>query len=123
MEPAPFTAHTSGGEIALNGSNDVRVLNNINYGSPSVPIIYGGITSVTGLLWDYNMLFNGIGAAPLGAHDLALDPLFVPAPPFNFHLQTGSPAIGSGTAILAPKYDFDGHPRSTTKIDRGAYRR
>jgi hypothetical protein len=121
-EPPPFTAHTSGGEIALFQSNDVRVLNNINYGSSSVPMIYAGITSVTGLLWDYNILFNGIGAAPRGAHDLALDPLFIPSPPFNFHLQTGSPAIGSGTSILVPKYDFDGNLRSPSKVDRGAYR-
>ena len=121
-EPAPFTAHTSGGEIALSNSTDVRVLNNINYGSSSVPMIYTGISSNTGLLWDYNILFNGIGAAPRGAHDLALNPLFVPSPPFNFHLQTGSPAIGSGTSILVPKYDFDGNLRSTSSVDRGAYR-
>jgi hypothetical protein len=122
MEPAPFTAHTNGGEIYLDQSNDVRVLNNINYGSPSVPIINGGITSVTGLLWDYNIPFDGIGAAPRGAHDLAVNPLFVPSPPFNFHLQTSSPAIGSGTSMLAPKYDFDGNLRSTSSVDRGAYR-
>jgi hypothetical protein len=53
---------------------------------------------------------------------LALNPLFVPSPPFNFHLQTGSPAIGSGTSTLVPKYDLDGNLRSTSSVDRGAYR-
>ena len=101
-EPAPFTANTKGGEITLYNSTDVRVLNNINYGSSSVPMIYTGIASNTGLLWDYNILFNGIGAAPRGAHDLVVNPLFVPSPPFNFHLQTGSRAIRSGTSILYP---------------------
>jgi len=121
-EPPPFTAHTSGGEITLFQSNDVRVLNNINYGSSSVPMMYPGLTSVTSLVWDYNILFNGIDSAPRGAHDLVLNPLFVPSPPFNFHLQTRSPAIGSGTSTLVPKYDFDGDLRSTSSVDRGAYR-
>ncbi len=121
-EPAPFTAHTVGGEITATQSSDVRVLNNIHYGNSSVPMIYAGLTSVTSLVWDYNILFNGIGTAPRGAHDLALNPLFVPSPPFNFHLQTGSRAIGSGTSILVPKYDFDGNLRSTSSVDRGAYR-
>jgi hypothetical protein len=120
-EPAPFTAHTNGGEIYLDQSNDVRVLNNISYGSPSVPIISLN-NLVTGLVWDYNILFNGVGAAPRGAHDLAVNPLFVPSPPFNLHLQTGSPAIGSGTSTLVPKYDLDGILRSTSSVDRGAYR-
>jgi hypothetical protein len=53
---------------------------------------------------------------------LTVDPLFVPSPAFNFHLQTGSPAIGSGTSTLVPKYDFGGNLRSTSSVDRGAYR-
>jgi hypothetical protein len=122
-EPAPFQAHTGGGEITLLNSNDARVLNNITYGSSSVPMIRTGTTSVTNLVWDYNILFNGIGAAPLGAHDLVLNPLFVSSPPFNFHLQKGSPAIGSGTSILAPRYDFAGSPRPGGNMDRGAYRK
>jgi hypothetical protein len=85
-------------------------------------MIYAGLSSVTGLVWDYNILFGGSGAAPRGAHDLAVNPLFVPSPPFNFHLQTGSPARGSGTSALVPKYDFDGNLRSTSSVVRGAYR-
>lgn len=60
---APFQAHTAGGEITLLNANDARVLNNISYGSASVPMIRTGLTTVTGLVWDYNILFNGIGAA------------------------------------------------------------
>jgi hypothetical protein len=120
-ETGPLKANTYGGEITATGSSDVRVLNNINYGNPSVPMMYRGLASVTGLVWDYNILFNGIGATPRGAHDLVANPLFVPAPPFNFHLQAGSPAIGTGTTALAHKYDLDDNLSSPTRVDRGAY--
>jgi hypothetical protein len=120
-EPAPYMAHTAGGEITATGSSDVRVINNISYGTSSVPMIYAGLTSVSSLVWDYNLLFNGVGAAPRGAHDLVVNPLFVSSPPFNFHLQTGSPAKGTGTTMLVPTYDFDGNPRSTGSVTRGAY--
>lgn len=122
-EPAPFTEHPYGGEITLLNSSDARVLNNINYGSSSVQMFFGSLSSVPNLVWDYNILFNGIGAAPRGPHDLAVNPLFVSSPPFNFHLQPGSPAIGSGTSMLAPPYDFNGNLRLTGSVDRGAYRR
>jgi hypothetical protein len=122
-EPAPFQSRTTGGEITLLNATDIRVLNNINYGSASVPMTFACNSTATKLTWDYNILFNGIGAAPQGAHDLVLNPLFVSSPPFNFHLQKRSPAIGSGTSILVPQYDFDGKPRSPTNVDRGAYRR
>src|SRR5205823_3951758 len=59
--PAPFTAHLGGGDINVSQSNDVNVINNISYGSPGVPIIYTGITSVTSLVLDYNILFCGRG--------------------------------------------------------------
>ena len=84
-------------------------------------MIYEGITSVTELLWDYNIMFNGVDAKPMGEHDLVLDPLFVKPMAFDFHLQAGSPAVGSGTSKLAPSEDFAGRPRPAGKVDRGAY--
>jgi hypothetical protein len=121
MEPSPFKAHTDGGEIAVSQSTDVNVLNNIIYGGPYAPMIYEGITSATKLLWDYNIMFNGVDAKPMGEHDLVLDPLFVKPVAFDFHLQAGSPAVGSGTSKLAPREDFAGRPRPTGTVDRGAY--
>jgi hypothetical protein len=120
-ESPPFTAHRSGGEISVSQSNDVNVLNNIIYGGPDAPMIYRGITSVTNLLWDYNIMFNGAGAKAMGVHDLVLDPLFVEPAVFDFHLQPGSPAVGSGTPRLAPREDIVGNPRPASKVDRGAY--
>jgi len=119
--PAPFTAHVGGGEINVSQSNDVNVINNISYGSPGVPIIYAGITSVTSLVWDYNIIFGGTGGKAIGRHDLIADPLFVGAASFDFHLKSGSPAIASGTAKLAPSTDFDGKSRPKNRISRGAY--
>jgi hypothetical protein len=64
------------------------------------------------------------GTVPAGTGNQGSDPLFVDAPGGNFHLQTGSPAIGAANA-LAPlaglsARDFDDHPR-TSPVNLGAY--
>jgi hypothetical protein len=41
----------------------------------------------------------------------ALDALFVNCAGNDYHLKTGSPAIGSGTATNAPLFDLDGRSR------------
>ncbi len=61
--------------------------------------------------------------AGLGAGNLCGDPRFVrPAwgEPGDYHLQAGSPALGSGTTENAPTLDLEGHPRHTPP-DLGAY--
>ena len=63
-EPSPFTAHTNSGELSALQSSNVNVVNNIIYGSPNVPMTPAGLTSVTNLYWDYNIMFNGVGANP-----------------------------------------------------------
>jgi hypothetical protein len=120
-EPAPFNLQPTGGEITTLNANDIRVLNNIQYGNAAVPMYFANNASATQLTWDYNVLFNSQGAKPIGSHDLVTDSKFVPSPPFNFHLQSDSPAIGTGTRTLVPQDNFDGALRSTTIVNRGAY--
>src|SRR5258708_12848247 len=49
------------------------------------------------------------------------DPKFANAAAGDYHLQSGSPAIGAGAAAYAPSTDLDGKPRSTTPPSIGAY--
>ena len=51
-----------------------------------------------------------------------LDPLFVDADSFDFHLKAASPAIDAGIADRAPETDFAGTSRPKgEKVDIGAY--
>jgi hypothetical protein len=122
-EPAPFNdpGTLSGSEIGTLNANDIRVENNILYGNSAVPMYSTTADNATKFTWDYNLLYNGKGAKPIGSHDLVANPKFVTSPPFNFHLQTGSPAINTGTTTLLPTLDFDGRTRAPN-ADRGAYR-
>jgi ferric-dicitrate binding protein FerR (iron transport regulator) len=53
---------------------------------------------------------------------LNTDPLFVNAASYNFHLQTGSPAIEAGVTSAAVATDYDGVPRSRgARNDAGAF--
>ncbi len=39
----------------------------------------------------------------------------------DLRLRAGSPAIGKGTALHAPLFDFDGKPRPASRVDIGAF--
>jgi hypothetical protein len=120
------------GEVSLGNANDVNVYNNILY-SPSGgnPLVMS--SPCTACTADYNLTYGGtnsITAGTLGTHNItAKDPLYVdPADttPANvsLKLQSGSPAIGAGTTMLAPPTDIDGNPRPVTagaKVTMGAY--
>jgi hypothetical protein len=71
-----------------------------------------------------------VKTAPTGVTTTAMitnqDPLFDSVnnftPYYNFHLRTGSPAIGAGTATPV-SIDLDGNPRPAVSPDMGCYQR
>lgn len=120
---------TGRGEMFLNQTSDVNVVNNIFSSATGQGPVSSVPGSTSSILLDYNLYFNGTiaGDVPGGAHDMTADPVYTDpadANPMNVLLTVspGSPAIGSGTASLAPATDFAGNPRPGSKgFDRGAY--
>lgn len=83
------------------------------------------ITSIAGApagtIEDYNIVMNLNPKRTYGSHDiLGADPKFVNAAAGDFHLASGSPAIGAGTAQYAPAGDLENHGRNGAP-DIGAY--
>lgn len=67
---------------------------------------------------------NYVEATANDRHSRFLDPRFVDAAANNFHLQSGSPALGAGVIDELPvgEFDLDSSPRvSRGKIDQGCY--
>ena len=103
--------------------------------SPNVPTVtmdhnlfyyQGGDDAVK---WSYNhraySSFHAFAKATGGTHQIFANPHFVDVYKDDFHLQSGSPAIGSGTNLgqaVIGATDLDGSPRTTDgKIDMGCY--
>jgi hypothetical protein len=132
------------GEINITGCVNCRIVNNLLFGRPGLPVasektyVGDGLPN-TGTTWTYNLLWHtssdpiigvGVQAAPT---NLLRDPLFVirpSTPPIitatNYQLASGSPARNSGT-LLHGRDTFD-YTGSTNRIlgpaiDIGAYER
>jgi len=116
------------GEMNLNEASDINVLNNIFYASAGQNPATVCCNASQALL-DYNIYFNGplYQGTTAGAHDVTGDPLYVDPADANrlsvlLSVEATSPAVGTGTANLAPSTDFAGNPRPGSKgYDRGAY--
>jgi hypothetical protein len=63
---------------------------------------------------------SAVNALPGASGNLSVDPLFVGAT--DLHLMAASACVNAGTAVGAPKTDFDGKPRDD-RPDIGAYER
>lgn len=124
----------------MNGSNNTFV-NNITYANPKVNKHNKGLGNVsmtgyknTNVNYRNNITFNGTvgdactlannqAALPTAANGnkLGVNPRFINAPE-NFHLQSDSPAIDSGSSSFGVgPYDFDGSARVVRTIDIGAH--
>ncbi len=100
---------TGQGEITAQNAVNVRVFNNILYASDGRPA--NRAEQVTGVIFDYNIVFGGTGFNPSGGtHNLtATNPLFAATTgPGAFTLAPGSPAIDAAIGG-APAQSFDAY--------------
>jgi len=111
--------------INLENCSYSTVKNNIICNQIGYAIQING-TSSAGLNIDYNCAYNSNGTMPGGIHnphDLwGVNPLFVNAGNYDFHLQAGSPCKDAGASLPDISDDYDNNPRpSGTGYDMGVY--
>lgn len=120
-----------GGQIMMwNTQSSVVIQNNIFY-RPVGYAIARYRSSVSNCSIDHNLIFGAFavmadasGCTLDSTNQIGADPLFVNAwiPPYDFHLQATSPAIGAGTSTPGVIADFEGTPRVPGSApDIGAY--
>jgi hypothetical protein len=120
---------TGRGELNLNQTSDVNVINNIFSSAAGQNPVTVDLGTTSAIVMNYNLYYNGtnVSDVPNGPNDLTANPLYIdPADsnPMNVLLSVSpsSPAVGTGTSNLAPSTDFAGNPRpGSTGYDRGAY--
>jgi hypothetical protein len=116
------------GQIVIaTATTDLLIANNIFYRPRTAAVFFDGISLVgtvaNNLTYDA-ALSTGLALAVVFTGNLVnQDPKFLDTGNRDFHLQTGSPAIGKGLILSTLLDDFDGLLRSTgTAPDIGAYR-
>jgi hypothetical protein len=119
-------ANGEAGQIMFWGSNTgIDIRNNIFYRPNSNAMTrYAATISCT---FDHNMIYGVSGVmsdttgCSVGANQIGADPKFVNPSSYDFHLQSGSPAIDSGMTLAAVTTDIDGTARPQgTAFDLGA---
>ena len=140
--PNPFTRnfriinnvfYNNGDEIAVYGSgsnagvnSNCIIRNNILAHSGDYMLLFSDYSGSTATI-DHNLFYDSTGKylldpGMLGTNYVKANPMFVNAAAFDFRLQAGSPAIGAGSATLAPATDFIGTLRPQgAAYDIGAY--
>jgi parallel beta-helix repeat protein len=111
------------GEIDAQSSNDVIIRNNIFYAQTNRPINTNW--NNTNVILDYNLYYGGNGSSVHGSNTITADPKFLNpllTIDADFQVNSGSPAIDNGSALLAPDVDFRGVTRPIGNgYDIGAY--
>jgi len=106
-------------DVGSSIDNVYNVLFRNNIFSGSGLTVYSKST-VTNISLDHNIFYNSGGCQ--GTSCSTADPKFVNPTGGDFHLQTGSLAIDTGTSLGAPSFDFDGNSRPHgAGYDIGAY--
>jgi Right handed beta helix region/Protein of unknown function (DUF1565) len=120
-----------GGHIMMwNTQSNIAIQNNIFY-RPVGYAIARFRSSVSGCAIDHNLLFgasammaDSSGCTLDSSNQIGGDPMFVNPwiPPYDFHLQASSPAIGTGASEAGVTVDLDGTARASgSALDIGAY--
>ena len=110
--------------IIATGASNVVISNNIFYQPTTAGIWFdtGGLTNVT----VYNNLSfgaavsTGLSGVASAGNLVNVDPRLVSVSGLDFHVQSGSPAIGAGMTLSSVPNDFDGYGRIGT-YTIGAY--
>jgi len=102
--------------IIATGATNVVISNNIFYQPTTAGIWFdtGGLTNVT---VSNNLSFGaavstGLSGIASSSNLVNVDPRFVNASGLDFHVQSGSPAIGAGMTLSSVPNDLDGFARS-----------
>lgn len=106
------TAGNFNGEIDARNSKDVVIRNNIMYSKPGKPI--NTVVNSSNVVIDHNLFYGGNGSSTQGTNAINADPYFLDPSltlSADFQLQILSPAIDSGSGVLAPDNDYSGNPR------------
>jgi hypothetical protein len=120
-----------GGQIMMwNTQSNIVIRNNVFY-RPVGYAIARYRSSVSNCAIDHNLVFGAFtvmadsnGCTLDSTNQIGADPMFVNAwiPPYDFHLQAASPAIGVGVLASGVTVDFDGTPRASDSApDIGAF--
>ena len=113
--------------IIATPTTDLLIVNNIFYGPREAAVWFDtpGLRDVT---VTHNLTYagpvsTGLTASVAFSENLDdVDPRFVSADRFDFHLQATSPAIGAGSPLSVVPNDFEGSPRPAARgYTIGAY--
>jgi Right handed beta helix region len=118
---------TQYGEIYLAWSKNDKVFNNLVEPQAAEPALMVARSQAVDL--DYNVTIGGAGLRQdqaqidWGGHNFAAPSAgFADARGGDYHLTSASPALGRGSAALAPAQDLAQHPRPRSgAVDAGAY--
>ncbi len=122
-------ANGQAGQIEFWETNSyITIQNNIFY-QPNIAAMDQWEANISSTTFSNNLIY-GVGTVmpvvpyglSIGVNQIGVNPMFVNAvnPPYNFQLQPGSPAIGSGVTIAPLLSDYSGKPRYRP-YDLGAY--